>query len=103
MIERRREIRMPTMGPIVVDLGDCQQRAGVTEDVSDSGARLRTTVPIALGTPVKVRFYSEESGQAIDNYGVVVRHCEPASSSLFSHSVGVRFAVSEPVSTAMAA
>jgi len=78
------------MTPVVVDAGELCGRAGVTEDMSDSGLRLRTTMTLAVGTRVRVRWRLHSIAADVEAIGVVVRTCESAPRSLFEHAMAVQ-------------
>mgnify|MGYP001814014122 CR=1 FL=1 len=90
MDERRTDRRYPTLTPVVVDATDFAGRAGVTEDMSDTGLRLRTTAPLPIGTRVRVRWRLQTIAAEVEAVGVVVRECDSVPESLFEHSMGVR-------------
>ena len=70
-----------------VDTFEFAGRAGVTEDLSSRGLKLRTTEELAIGTRVRVQLW--RGSVPIEVTGVVVRQCPPAQASLFDRRCAV--------------
>lgn len=88
--ERRQEERFRAMTPVILEAADFAGRAGVTEDVSASGVRLRTTAPIPIGTRVMLKWRSLSEASDVERSGTVVRACGPTPESLFHHALAVQ-------------
>ncbi|MBT8496425.1 MAG: PilZ domain-containing protein [Deltaproteobacteria bacterium] len=88
MEDRREANRVESMNPIVLDTFEFVGRAGVTEDLSQLGMRLRTTQELPNGTRVRVRL--QAVGQLFEATGTVVRQCPTAANSLFHRRCAVR-------------
>ena len=99
-LERRRFVRVPIGLESSCQVGDGGglSHAGVGEDLSLGGMRVRQQEPLALGRKVQVVFSLPEEGRV--SLGGIVVWCRPSDKFQGSYEAGLRWEESTPASQA---